>query len=164
MVLWAHSATAPATSGVNGFYGYNIQGGLLCMHPDPGGLAGNCSGANCQDPTTCLYHQGLNQNGADIKADQQGDDKVPYANTYSFGVAQSLPGHTVAEVSYVGSASRNQLLNGANGHIEDENMVAYGAFFTPDPKTGTYWNTSPHSGELACNSRARVRTPTIGVR
>ena len=71
-----------------------------------------------------------------FKADQQGDNKVPYANTYSFGVAQALPGHTVAEVSYVGSMSRNQFLNGANGHIHDANPIAYGAFFTPDPKNG----------------------------
>ncbi len=131
-----------SNSGVNGFFGYNIQNGLICTNPAPGGLAANCTG------TTATTQQlpvpkGLNQNGSDIKADQLGDDRVPYANTYSFGVAQSLPGHTVAEVSYVGSASRNQLLNGANGHIEDENMVAYGSFFTPDPKTGTYWNTAP---------------------
>jgi hypothetical protein len=131
-----------SNSGVNGFFGYNIQNGLICTNPAPGGLAANCTG------TTATTQQlpvpkGLNQNGSDIKADQLGDDRVPYANTYSFGVAQSLPGHTVAEVSYVGSASRNQLLNGQNGHIEDENMVAYGSFFTPDPKTGTYWNTAP---------------------
>jgi Carboxypeptidase regulatory-like domain/TonB-dependent Receptor Plug Domain len=128
--------------GVNGFYGYNIQGGLLCMHPDPGGLAGSCSGPTAKTQQLPVP-QGLNQNGADIHVDQQGDDKVPYADTYSLGVAQALPGHTVMEISYVGSASRNQLLNGANGHIEDANTVPYGAFFTPDPKTGTYWNTSP---------------------
>ena len=62
-----------------------------------------------------------------------GDNKVPYANTYSFGVAQALPSHTVAEFSYVGSASRNQLENGGNGHIEDANPVPYGSFFKPDP-------------------------------
>ena len=50
---------------------------------------------------------------------------MPYANTYSFGVAQALPGHTVAEISYVGSMSRNQFLNGGNGHIEDANPIAY---------------------------------------
>jgi hypothetical protein len=58
-------------------------------------------------------------------------------------VAQSLPGHTVAEVSYVGSASRNQLENGSNGHIQDANPVAYGAFFQPDPQNFLYENPAP---------------------
>jgi hypothetical protein len=142
-----------SNAGVNGFYGYNIQGGLLCMHPDPGGLAGSCSGSTAKTQQLPVP-AGLNQNGSDVKADQLGDDKVPYADTYSFGVAQALPGHTVMEVSYVGSASRNQLLNGGNGHIEDANTVAFGAFFTPDPKTGTYWNTSPTSANCSGSCKA----------
>jgi hypothetical protein len=39
--------------------------------------------------------------------------------------------------------SRNQLENGANGHIDDANPIAYGSFFTPDPKTGLYENVNP---------------------
>jgi hypothetical protein len=39
--------------------------------------------------------------------------------------------------------SRNQLENGANGHIEDANPVAYGAFFGVDPKTGVVMNYAP---------------------
>ena len=74
-----------------------------------------------------------------------GDNKVPYANTWSFGVAQALPCHTVTEVSYVGSASRNQLENGSNGHIEDANPIAYGAFFTPDPEDRSCTRTSARS-------------------
>jgi len=142
--LGSFAYNSQGNAGVNGFYGFNIQGGLLCVHPDPGGLAGSCSGATAKTQQLNVP-KGLNQNGSDVRVDQQGDDKVPYANTYSFGVAQALPGHTVAEFSYVGSASRNQLLNGANGHIEDANSVALGSFFQPDPKTGTYWNTSPLS-------------------
>ena len=93
----------------------------------------------------------MNQDGASgIKADKEGDNLVPYANTYSFGVAQALPGHTVAEFSYVGSMSRNQLENGGNGHIEDANPVAYGAFFGVDPKTGVVMNyCSDHASNCA---------------
>jgi hypothetical protein len=55
-----------------------------------------------------------------------------------------MPAHTVIEVSYVGSASRNQLENGANGRINDANPVAYGAFFNgPDLVTGKLTNISP---------------------
>jgi hypothetical protein len=91
---------------------------------------------------------GLNQTGSGntVSADQEGDSKVPYANTWSFGFAQALPGHTVAQASYVGSMSRNELLNGANGHINDANPIAYGSFFMVDPLTGVLGNPSPITG------------------
>ena len=128
-------------TGTNGFYGYNIQGGNVCTSITLG------QNTNCSAHTQLKIPQGLNQNGASgLKADKQGDNKVPYANTWSFGVAQALPGHTVAEFSYVGSMSRNQLLNGQNGHIEDANPIAAGAFFGPDPITGIYQNPSPTTG------------------
>jgi len=131
--------------GVNGFYGYNVQDGNLCTSIAYSGTS--------TSPTCSAYAKlavSTNQNhSSGLKADKMGDNKVPYANTWSFGVAQALPGHTVAEISYVGSMSRNQLLNGANGHIEDANPVAYGAFFKPDPKNGLYQNLAPISGNGA---------------
>jgi hypothetical protein len=113
----------------SGFYGYSIAGGIESQGP----------GAT---PTTLKLPSGFNQNGSTTSADAMGDNKVPYADTYSFGVAQALPGHTVAQFSYVGSVSRNQLENGSNGHISDANAVPYGAFFLPDPKTGVLTNPS----------------------
>ena len=117
----------------NGFYGYSVAGGQLS----------NGAGAT---PTTLKLPSGVNQNGASISADAMGDNRVPYADTWSFGVAQALPGHTVAQASYVGSVSKNQLLNGNNGHIEDVNGVPFGAYFLPDPKTGVLQNPSPITG------------------
>ena len=125
-------------AGVNGFYGFGIQAGKLCTAIS-GGLSENCTATQ-----TVTAPTGLNQNGGGgFQVDKLGDNMVPYANTYSFGIAQALPSHTVAEVSYVGSYSRNQLLNGQNGHINDVNGFAYGAFFTPDPTTGKYTNVAP---------------------
>lgn len=136
--LGSFNYNTSSTGGLNGFYGAGVQGGVECTGIT-GGLNSNCTGTKSLTVPT-----GLNQNGASgFKADKEGDDKVPYANTYSFGVAQALPGHTVAEFSYVGSMSRNQLLNGGNGHIEDANPIAYGSFFTPDPKNGLYENIAP---------------------
>jgi hypothetical protein len=85
---------------------------------------------------------GLNQNGSSPYADKMGESKIPYANTYSFGVAQALPGHTVAEFSYVGSMSRNQLLDGSQ-NLLDVNPVPLGAFFQADPVTGVLVNPAP---------------------
>jgi hypothetical protein len=128
---------ATGNAGVNGFYGAGVQGGLVCT------AITNGSNSSCKTTTQITVPQGTNQVGTTITVDKQGDNMVPYANTYSFGIAQALPGHTVAEFSYVGSMSRNQLENGNNGHISDANPVPFGAFFTPDPKTGLYTNIAP---------------------
>jgi Carboxypeptidase regulatory-like domain/TonB-dependent Receptor Plug Domain len=135
----------------NGFYGYSIVGGILSQGP----------GAT---PTTLTLPSGLNQTGSgdSVSADEMGDNKVPYANTWSFGIAQAGPSHTVFQVSYVGSASHNQLENGSGGgsHINDANPVPYGAFFLPDPKTGVLENPAPFctgcTGSTAQDYRALV--------
>ena len=117
------------------------------------GYAGLLAPTNCQSGGTGIVAwklpSGLKQNDVNgLHADVEGDNKVPYANTWSFGFAQALPGHTVAQASYVGSMSRNQFLNGANGHIEDANPIAVGSFYLPDPNPnspyyGTWQNPSP---------------------
>lgn len=132
------SYTYSTTSGgLNGFYGYGINGGVVNT-ADP-----NVPGNNPK-PIQLVVPVGLNQNGSSPTTDKKGDDLVPYANTYSFGLAQALPAHTVAEISYVGSASRNQLIGNPFGYT-DVNAVPKGAFITPNPKTGRYENISPLS-------------------
>jgi hypothetical protein len=124
-------------SGISGINGYYINNGLVSV------LAGNRASFV---PQQLSVPSGTAENGGSISLDKLGDSEVPYASTYSFGVAQALPGHTVAEVSYVGSASRNQLENGANGHISDDNPIPVGAFFHPDPITGSNIGPNPISG------------------
>jgi len=128
------------SGGANGFYGYGIQSGAICTAISY--TAGTTTGqGSCTTTKQLTVPSGLNQNGsAGLKADKEGDKRVPYADTWSFGVAQALPSHAVAEISYVGSASRNQLENGANGHIQDVNAIPYGAFFQPDPQNFLYQN------------------------
>jgi Carboxypeptidase regulatory-like domain/TonB-dependent Receptor Plug Domain len=130
----------------NGFYGYGINGGTINTQ-DP-----NVPG-NSGKPITLAVPVGLNQNGSgSVITDKKGDNLVPYANTYSFGIAQALPAHTVAEISYVGSASRNQLL-GSPFNYTDVNASKQGALFTPDPAHGgQYVNLSPISGTSIGNA------------
>jgi hypothetical protein len=118
----------------NGFYGYDIAGGVLQK---------GSPGAN-QGATTLNVPAGLNQNGGSVSADKLGDNKVPYANTYSFGVAQALPSHIVAQMSYVGSVSHNQYL-GQNS-FTDADDIAMGAYFKADPITGQVQNPAPING------------------
>jgi hypothetical protein len=135
-----------STGQVQGFYGYQIQDGVVYNQQDPRLNTGATTFA-------LVVPQGVNQVHVDgLKADKMGDDKVPYANTYSFGVAQALPSHTVLEISYVGSMSRNQWLNGANGHIEDANPVPWGAYFGADPIDGKFYNASPYIPGKTVNS------------
>jgi len=123
------------SGGPTGFNGYNINNGLLSV------LNSTRNGFVNQQLTVPT---GTSENGGSPSLEKLGDNQVPYADTWSFGVAQALPGHTVAEVSYVGSASRNQLENGANGHINDANAINYGAFFNePDLVTGQFTNIAP---------------------
>ena len=120
---------------ISGLLGYNINNGAVTVIN---------SKFNAFIPEQLAVPSGTAENGGTITADKLGDSEVPYADTWSFGVAQALPSHTVAEVSYVGSASRQQLENGGNGHISDDNPIPYGAFFnSPDLVTGKYTNPSP---------------------
>jgi hypothetical protein len=99
-------------------------------------------------------------NGTVISAFQQGDNRTPYTNDWNISVAQALPWRSVLEVSYVGNQSRNELINGANGKLDDLNAVQPGGYFFPDPKTtsgpgGTPIYVSP--GNLPCNNTANAQ-------
>jgi Carboxypeptidase regulatory-like domain/TonB-dependent Receptor Plug Domain len=128
-------------AGLNGFYTYSIAGGVINNNSPQ-----NAAGPGSQQLS---IPQGLNQNGSSPTADKLGDNAMSHANTYSFGVAQALPAHTVMEISYVGSTSRNQFINTA---LQNINGVPYGAFVTPDPVLGGYRNTSPTTGSNGANT------------
>ena len=121
--------------GNSGFYGYGVAGGVLDSQ-DP-----NVPG-NDPKPKQIAVPTGLNQNGSGPIVANKNDNSVPWANTYSFGLAQALPAHSVMEISYVGSASRKQLLGSPFNYV-DLNAVPNGAFFKPDPAHGNYVNLSP---------------------
>jgi hypothetical protein len=112
------------------FYGYHVNGGKVFTNQ------GETTSQQLTIPS------GLNQNGSSPYADKLGESKIPFADTYSFGVAQALPSHTVMEVSYVGSLSRNQLLDGS-GNLLDVNPVPYGSMFGVDPVLGHVVNPAP---------------------
>lgn len=85
-------------------------------------------------------------NGTTISAFQINDNRTPYTNDWNVSVAQALPWRSVFEVSYVGNQSRNMLINGGNGKLNDLNSVQPGGYFFPDPKNSLY--VSP--GNLTC--------------
>jgi hypothetical protein len=120
---------------IAGIFGYNIAGGLV--QAVSGGGASSTTAVQLKVPNSTA------QNGTSISADKLGDNKIPFADTWSFGVAQALPSHTVAEVSYVGSRSRNQYLSGSTSESNID-QVPYEAFFKEaDPIKGKFQNPSP---------------------
>jgi hypothetical protein len=100
-------------------------------------------------------------NGTSISVMQMGDNRTPYTNDWNLSVGQALPGRSVFELSYVGNASRNELINGANGKIDDLNAVQPGGEWFVDPKTTGGLNNGPiyvSPGNLTCNN-----TTTVGL-
>jgi hypothetical protein len=96
-------------------------------------------------------------NGTGISVMQMGDNRTPYTNDWNISIAESMPWRSVFEVSYIGNQSRNELINGSNGKIDDLNQVKPGTYFFPDPTTpnqvagnGTPLYVSP--GALPCNN------------
>ncbi|HEV7220364.1 MAG: carboxypeptidase regulatory-like domain-containing protein [Terriglobales bacterium] len=89
------------------------------------------------------------QNGSSIQAFQMGDNRTPYTMDYNFTVSQAVPWRSVFELSYVGNKSKDELINGNNGKIDDLNNVPIGSFFRPDPTTGTI--TAPNNGSFNAN-------------
>jgi hypothetical protein len=94
-------------------------------------------------------------NGTSISAMQMGDNRTPYTNDWNLSIAQALPWRSVLEVSYIGNQSRNELLNGGNGKIDDLNAILPGGYYFPDPTTpiqpnGTSLYASP--GAPPCNN------------
>jgi hypothetical protein len=94
-------------------------------------------------------------NGSVISAFQMGDNRTPYTNDWNLSIAQALPWRSVFEISYVGNQSRNELINGANGKLDDLNAVQPGGYFFPDPTTTSGINGTPiyvSPGNLPCNN------------
>ena len=64
------------------------------------------------------------------------DSKMPHTWTYNLTVSQALPFRSVAELSYVGSNTKDMEIGSSNNKINDANILAAGVLFTPDPITG----------------------------
>jgi hypothetical protein len=68
---------------------------------------------------------------------QEGDSRTPYTQTYNFTISQRVPWNSVAEFQYSGNQSRDMLLDSTQ---EDLDLIPVGAFFKPDPLTGSINN------------------------
>ncbi len=86
-------------------------------------------------------------NGSTISPTDMNDNKMAHTWTYNVTVSQALPFRSVAEISYVGSTTKDMEIGSSNNKINDANIISEGAFFTPDPQTGV----TPCIRGVACN-------------
>jgi len=132
--IYRYQASANNVSSAN----YNVPLGVVSEN-----TTWNCcigyNSFNQFSPSLGAPGLGLAQNGLD----QEGDSRTPYSMTYNFTISQRAPWRSVLEVQYSGSASRDQILDGA---LSDQNLIPVGAFFKPDPITGTV--VSPYSSSF----------------
>jgi hypothetical protein len=75
------------------------------------------------------------------------DHAQPVTYSYNFTISQAMPFNSVLEVAYVGNQSHfldtSGVDSGSNGNqLGNVNLVPLGAFFSPDPVTGTQRNPS----------------------
>lgn len=118
---------------------------------DPKAANPSCTGyaaVNCAASAGFLPPSGSVQNGATIAAMQLGDNRTPVVYDWNVTVSQAMPWRSVLEISYVANKSQNQLLNGANDKVLDQNAVHPGGYFFLDPVDSLYHSTSA----LSCNN------------
>jgi len=118
--------TSPATTG---FVAGNLTSGYAEIDNPPLQSSG-------QPVAGWVPPSSVAQNGASVSAFQQNDNRTPYVMDYNVTISQSLPWRSVAEFSYVGNQSKNELINGSNGKVDDLNNILPGGLFAVDPQKG----------------------------
>ena len=86
------------------------------------------------------------QNGSNVYALQQGDDRTPYTEDWNATISREFPFRSLFQISYIGNRSYHTYVDGSNGRLDDINNVPLGGFFQPDPVTGQYVSPNPPNG------------------
>jgi hypothetical protein len=83
----------------------------------------------------------------------RGDNRTPHTQNWNFTVSQAVPWKSIVEITYSGSRARDMLLTGNGGNmnfIANINKIPFGAFFQPDPVTGTTYTQTGSSCAPYC--------------
>jgi Carboxypeptidase regulatory-like domain/TonB-dependent Receptor Plug Domain len=101
------------------------------------------------------------QNGSNVYALQQGDNRTPYTEDWNATISREFPFRSLFQVSYIGNRSYHTYVDGSNGRLDDINNVPLGQFFQPDPATGQYVSPNPPSGANYPNFNANDFRPLL---
>ena len=132
-----------------GIYRHNVAYNSVVangMLDSPLGLksfSSNCVFTKLSDLSTCAGATAGSRTSQNVSGMLYGDDKAPHTQNWNVTIDQRVPWHSMLELSYQGSRSRDLLLspNGGGGiAINNINFVPVGGFFKPDPANGnTYY-------------------------
>ncbi|MGA7410780.1 MAG: hypothetical protein WBW33_09860, partial [Bryobacteraceae bacterium] len=136
-----------------GVYRYNISANTASGPYSPGaGVVNESTTWNC-----CIGYNSFNQFspslgpaglGTGITVYQQGDERVPYTESWNVTISQRAAWNSLVEVQYVGNHSQDGLISGQD-NLGNINNPALGAYYRPDPITGVINN--PFSGSFPIN-------------
>jgi hypothetical protein len=138
-----------------GVYRYNISANTASApYNPPLNVVSESTTWNC-----CIGYNSFNQFspslgpaglGTSINIMQQGDERVPYTESYNFTISQRAAWNSLVEVQYVGNHTQDGLLGaGTNGNLGNLDNISLGAFYRPDPITGVINN--PFSSNFPTN-------------
>jgi hypothetical protein len=95
-----------------------------------------------------------------ISADNPHDTQQPVTYNYNFTVDQQLPFSSTLEVAYIGNQSTNL---STLGNLQNQNVIPLGAFFRPDPLTGSTNNASNISNNIVNDYRPYPNYQQVNV-
>ncbi len=86
---------------------------------------------------------GTSYNGSSFTAFPMNVGRIPSTRDYNVTIDQSLPGHSLLEVAYVGTYNYDGLLYGSGNGLENPNAIPFGTFWKPDPVNSANPNCTP---------------------
>ncbi len=132
-----------------GIYRHNVSynqvtaNGLLDAPLGLKSFSSNCTFTSLASLSTCSSATAGSRTSQNVEGMLFGDDKAPHTQNWNVTIDQQVPWHSILEVSYQGSRSRDLFLspNGGGGILMSNiNYIPVGALFKPDPVTGiTYY-------------------------
>jgi carboxypeptidase family protein len=132
-----------------GIYRHNVSynqvtnNGLLDAPLGLKSFSSNCTFTSLASLSTCASASAGARTSQNVAGMLYGDDKAPHTHNWNVTIDQQVQWHSILEISYQGSRSRDLFIspNGGGGiSMDNINYIPPGALFKPDPVTGiTYY-------------------------
>ncbi|HKW34831.1 MAG TPA: TonB-dependent receptor [Candidatus Acidoferrum sp.] len=132
-----------------GIYRHNVSynqvtaNGLLDAPLGLKSFSSNCTFTSLASLSTCSAASAGSRTSQNVEGMLFGEDRSPHTQNWNVTIDQQVPWHSILEISYQGSRSRDLFLspNGGGGILMDNiNYIPVGGEFKPDPVTGiTYY-------------------------
>ena len=124
-------------------YNQVTNNGLLDAPLGLKSFSSNCTFTSLTSLSTCNAATAGSRKSQNVAGMLYSDDKGPHTQNWNVTIDQQVPWHSILEISYQGSRSRDLFIspNGGGGiSMDNINYIPVGTLFKPDPVTGiTYY-------------------------